>query len=69
MINIVLSVQSKLDEANKPAAEEICKLSDAIFGTSVWISCFAASEFTFVKQIDQNKHQCWENAQYSRGNV
>ena len=35
MINIVLSVQSKLDEANKPAVEEICKLSDAIFGTSV----------------------------------
>ena len=30
MINIVLSLQSKLDEANKHVVEEIRKLSDAI---------------------------------------
>ena len=30
MINIVLSLQSKLDEANKHVVEEIRKLSDAV---------------------------------------
>ena len=53
MISIVLSLQSKLEEANKHVLEEIRKLSDAFFGISVWISCFATREFPFVKQIDQ----------------
>ena len=30
MIDIVLSLQCKLDEVNKHALEEICKLSNAI---------------------------------------
>ena len=35
MISIVLSLQSKLEEANKHVLEEIRKLSDALFGISV----------------------------------
>ena len=53
MINIVLSLQNKLEEANKHALAEIRELSNAFFEISVWINCFAASKFTFVKQIDQ----------------
>ena len=43
MINIVLSLQSKLDEPNKQVLEEICKLSDAI--------CKIQSEWSVSQQV------------------
>ena len=51
MIHIVLSLQSKLEEARKHVLEEIGKFSDVFLK----LQSELASEFTFVIQVDQCK--------------
>ena len=56
MINIVLSLQSKLDDASKQAVEEICKLSDAILKlqTELAVSWSAKKYLQKIKMEDVN---------------
>ena len=66
MVNIVLSLQSKLDEPNKQVLEEICKLSDAIFKVQSELSVSRQLHSLSSNGLTSIKRQCWENAQYSR---
>ena len=66
MVNIVLSLQSKLDERNKHVLEEICKLSDAIFKVQSELSVSRQLHSLSSNGLTSIKRQCWENARYSR---
>ena len=62
MINVVLSLQSKLDKANKQVVEEIRKLSDATLelqselAVSQQVNSLLSNRWTSIER------QCWENA-------
>ena len=66
MIPIALSLQSKLDQANKKVLEEIRKLNDA-FSKSEYESSVTKQVNPLLSRRFVNMGcQCWFNAQYSR---
>ena len=66
MINIVLYLQSKLDEANKHVVEEICKLSDAILKFQSKLAVLRQVNSLLSNRLTSIERQCWANVQYSR---
>ena len=65
MINVVLSLQSKLDEANKHVVEEIYKLSDAILKLQSELAVSRQVNSLLSNRLNSIERQDWENAQHS----
>ena len=61
MINIVLSLQSKLDEVNKHVVEEIRTLSDAILKLQSELA--ASRKVNSLLSNVSIERQCWVNTQ------
>ena len=66
MINIALSLQSKLDEANKRVVEEIRKLSDAILELQSELAVSREVNSLLSNRLTIIERQCWTNAHFSR---
>ena len=70
LIPIVLSLQSKLDEANNEAnnkvLEEVRNLSDTISKLSSELSITKNVNTLLSNRLVTLERQCWTNAQYSR---
>ena len=70
LIPIVLSLQSKLDEANNEAnnkvLEEVRNLSDTITKLSSELSIVKNVNTVLSNRLVTLERQCWANAQYSR---
>ena len=66
MINIVLFLQSQLDEANKHAVEEIRKLSDAILKLQSEIAVSQQVNSILSNILTSIERPCWGTAQYAR---
>ena len=66
LIPIVLSLQSKLDEANNKVLEEVCNLSDTITKLSSELSITKNVNTLLSSRLVTLERQCWANAQYSR---
>ena len=66
MINIVLSLQSKLDEANNRVVEEVRKLSDAFLKLQSELAVSQQVNSLLSNRLTNMERQCWANAQYSR---
>ena len=70
LIPIVLSLQSKLDEANNEAnnkvLEEVHNLSDTITKLSSELSITKNVNILLSSRLVTLERQCWVNAQYSR---
>ena len=66
MINIVLSLQSKLDEANNRVVEEVRKLSDAFLKLQSELAASQQVNSLLSNRLTNMERQCWANAQYSR---
>ena len=66
MINIVLSLQSKLDEANNRVVEEVRKLSDAFLKLQSELAVSKQVNSLLSNRLTNMERQCWANAQYSR---
>ena len=66
MKNNVLSLQSKLDEANKHVVEEIRKLSDVILKLQSELTVLRQVSSLLSNRLTSIERQCWANAQYSR---
>ena len=67
MVNIVLSLQSKLDEANEHVVEEIRKLSDVILKLQQKFAVSRQVSSLLLNRLISIERQCWANIQYSRG--
>ena len=66
MINILLSLQSKLDEAYKHVVEEIRKLSDAILKLQSEIAVSQQVNSILSNILTSIERPCWGTAQYAR---
>ena len=66
LIPIVLSLQSKLDEANNKVLEEVRNLSDTITKLSPELSITKNDNTFLSSRLVTLERQCWANAQYSR---
>ena len=66
LISIVLSLQSKLDEANNKVLEEVRNLSDTITKLSSELSITKNVNTLLLSRLATLERQCWANAQYSR---
>ena len=66
MNNIVLFLQSKLDEANNHVVEEICKFSDAILKLQSELPVLRQVNSLLSRRLTCMERQFWTNAQYSR---
>ena len=66
MINIVLSLQSKLDEANNRVVQEVRKLSDAFLKLQSELAVSQQVNSLLSNRLTNMERQCWANAQYSR---
>ena len=70
LIPIVLSLQSKLDEANNKAnnnvLEEVRNLSGTITKLSSELSITKNVNILLSSRLITFERQCWANAQYSR---
>ena len=66
MTNIVLSLQSKLDEANNRVVEEVRKLSDAFLKLQSELAVSQQVNSLLSNRLTNMERQCWANAQYSR---
>ena len=66
MINIVLSLQSKLDEANNRVVEEVRKLSDAFLKLQSELAVSQQVNSLLSNRLTNMERQCRANAQYSR---
>ena len=66
MNNIVLSLQSKLDEANNHVVEEVRKLSDAFLKLQSELAVSQQVNSLLSNRLTHVERQCWVNAQYSR---
>ena len=66
MINIVLSLQSKLDEANNRVVEEVRKLSDAFLKLQSELAVSQQVNSLLSDRLTNMERQCWANAQYTR---
>ena len=70
LVSIVLSLQSKLDEANNEAnikvLGEVRNLSDTITNLSSELSITKNVNTLLSSRLVTLKRQCWANAQYSR---
>ena len=66
MSNIVLSLQSKLDEANNHVVEEVRKLSDAFLKLQSELAVSQQVNSLLSNRLTHVERQCWANAQYSR---
>ena len=66
IINIVLSLQSKLDEANNRVVEEVRKLSDALLKLQSELAVSQQVNSLLSNRLTNMERQCWANAQYSR---
>ena len=66
MINIVLSLQSKLDEANNRVFEEVRKLSYAFLKLQSELAVSHQVNSLLSNRLTNMERQCWANAQYSR---
>ena len=66
MKNNVLSLQSKLDEANNHVVEEIRKLSDVILKLQSELTVLRQVSSLLSNRLTSIERQCWANAQYSR---
>ena len=61
MINIVLSLQSKLGGANKHIVEEIRILSDAILKPQSELALSLQINSLLSNRLTSIQRQCWEN--------
>ena len=66
MINIVLSLQSKLNQVNKYVLEEICKLFDAFLKLQSELAVSQQVNSLLSNNLANLECQCGANAQYSR---
>ena len=66
MINLVLSLQSKLDSANKHVLEEIRKISDPFLKLQFKLAVSQEVNSLLLNKLSNMKRQCWANALYSR---
>ena len=66
MIPIVLSLQNKLDQANKKVLEEIRKLNDNFSKSESEFSMTKHVNSLLLRRLVNMECQCWANAQYSR---
>ena len=66
IINIVLPLQSKLDEANNRVVEEVRKLSDALLKLQSELAVSQQVNSLLSNRLTNMERQCWANAQYSR---
>ena len=66
LIPIVLSLQSKLDEANNKVLEEVRNLSETITKLSPELSITKNTNTLLSSRLVTLERQCWANAQYSR---
>ena len=66
MIPIVLSLQNKLDQANKKVLEEIRKLNDNFSKSESEFSMAKHVNSLLLRRLVNMECQCWANAQYSR---
>ena len=66
MINIVLSLQSKLNEANNRVVEEVRKLFDAFLKLQSELAVSQQVNSLLSNRLTNIERQCWANAQYSR---
>ena len=66
MINLVLCLQSKLDEANNRVFEEVRKLSDAFLKLQFELAVLLQVNSLLANRLTNVVRQCWEIAQYSR---
>ena len=66
LIPIVLSLQSKLDEANNKVLEEVRNLSDTITKLSPELSITKNDNTFLSSRLVTLERQCWANAHYSR---
>ena len=66
IINIVLSLQSKLDEANNRVVEEVRKLSDVLLKLQSELAVSQQVNSLLSNRLTNMERQCWANAQYSR---
>ena len=66
MINLVLSLQSKLDNANKHILEEICKISDPFLKLQSKLVVSQEVNSLLLNKLFNMERQCWANALYSR---
>ena len=66
MTNIVLSLQSKLDEANNRVVEEVRKLSDVFLKLQSELAVSQQVNSLLSNRLTNMERQCWANAQYSR---
>ena len=66
MINIVMSLQSKLDEANNRVAEEVRKLSDAFLKLQSELAVSQQVNSLLSNRLTNMERQCWANAQNSK---
>ena len=67
MINIVLSLQNKLEEANKHALAEIRKLSNAFLKSQSELTVSQQVNSLLSNRLTNMGRKSWENNQYSRG--
>ena len=63
MINIVLSLQSKLDEANNRVVQEVRKLSDAFLKLQSELAVSQQVNSLLSNRLTNMERQCWANAQ------
>ena len=66
MINLVLSLQTKLDSANKHVLEEIHKISDPFLKLQFKLAVSQEVNSFLLNKLSIMKRQCWANALYSR---
>ena len=66
MNNVVLSLQSKLDEANNHVVEEVRKLSDAFLKLQSELAVSQQVNSLLSNRLILVERQCRANAQYSR---
>ena len=66
MINSVLSLQSKLDEANKNVLDEICKLFNAFLKFQSELAVSQQVNSLLSNKVANMERQSWGNNQYSR---
>ena len=64
MINLVLSLQSKLDSANKHVLEEIRKISDPFLKLQFKLAVSQEVNSLLLNKLSNMKRQCWANALY-----
>lgn len=66
LINIVLSLQTKLDTASSEALEEIRKLNDHFVKMESDLAITKRTNSLLEERVISLEKQCWANAQYSR---